>query len=124
MYNLLLVDDERFLTHAMTRLLRHDEYAIYTAADAVEAQHVLKTRPIDLIVSDQKMPGMSGVELFGWAAKYFPNTIRILLTGWPSIGNVDEPINDTHVDRFFMKPCDYDKLRSAIQQELRSRPIV
>lgn len=121
MTNILLVDDERLLIHALSRLLRHERYAIYTAEDALEAQYVLKSRPVDLIISDHKMPGMCGGELLSWTAKHFPETIRILLTGWTTIGNLPQTIDYAHIDRLLTKPCDGEKLRSAIQGALQAR---
>ena len=120
MTNLLLVDDEPVLVHALSRLLRQAAYTIHTAEDAQEAQRLLKSRSIDLIVSDQTMPGMSGTTLLRWVAEYFPDTVRILLTGWATIGSLEETNNIPHVDRLFVKPCDYDQLRSAIKEELEN----
>ena len=121
MINILLVDDERFLLNAISRFLRPTEYAVYAVEDALEAQYVLKSRSIDVVVSDHKMPGMCGVELLGWTARTFPDTIRILLTGYATIGILDQAINFAHIHRFLMKPCDHECLRSAIHDELRTR---
>ena len=121
MTTLLLVDDEPALLQAMCRLLRQTTYEVYTAENAIDAQLLCKSHPIDLIVCDHKMPGMSGVTLLAWVAENIPDTTRILLTGWATIGNLDEAINKAHVDRFFMKPCEHDTLRTAIQEELQKR---
>ena len=121
MTNILLVDDERILVEAIARLLRRGPYVIYTAENALQAQQLLCSQPIDLIVSDQTMPGMCGVELLGWAARHFPDTVRILLTGWTTVGNPDQAVTHALIDRCLVKPCTYDDLRSAIQDELRVR---
>lgn len=79
---LLVVDDEARILTALTRALRREPYDVLTAETPAEALRLLDERPVDLILSDHKMPGMSGVELLGRAAQRQPRAGRILITGW------------------------------------------
>lgn len=79
---LLIVDDEVRILTALQRALRRESYEILTAETPAQALRLLDERRIDLILSDHKMPGMSGVELLGHAARKQPTAGRLLITGW------------------------------------------
>lgn len=80
---LLLVDDERSILSALERSLRREGYRILTAENGESALRILAETPVDVIVSDQKMPGMSGLELLAAARERRASAARVLLTGWP-----------------------------------------
>jgi DNA-binding NtrC family response regulator len=115
---ILLVDDDRCLLQACTRLLHEQPYHVLTAKSAEDAAYILKTRPIDLIVCDEKMSGMLGTEFLKWVAQVFPKTVRILFTGQPSVDSARRAVNESKVFRYLIKPCDDYALAMAIRDGL------
>lgn len=115
---LLLVDDEENILKSLRRLLRHEPYAILTAGDAAQAMQLLDQQPIDLIVSDARMPGMDGASLLAEVQQRWPDCLRILLTGHADIGTMVKAINEGHIYRYISKPWDDDELRLTIRQAL------
>jgi response regulator RpfG family c-di-GMP phosphodiesterase len=79
---LLLVDDEQRILSALMRSLRREGYEILVAETAAAALRILGERRVDAILSDQKMPGISGVQLLERAAELQPRSARMLITGW------------------------------------------
>ncbi|HBX55887.1 HD domain-containing phosphohydrolase [Pseudomonas sp. UBA2684] len=115
---LLLVDDEENILKSLRRLLRHEPYDILTAGDAAQAMQLLDQQPIDLIVSDARMPGMDGASLLAEVQQRWPDCLRILLTGHADIGTMVKAINEGHIYRYISKPWDDDELRLTIRQAL------
>ena len=115
--SLLVVDDEERILSALRRCLRREGYEILTAETPRAALQVLDERAIDGILSDQKMPGMSGLELLARAAERRPDAVRMLITGWteeiPS-----EQLSDLGVRALITKPWDDAKLKSTLRQAL------
>jgi DNA-binding NtrC family response regulator len=79
---LLIVDDDTGVLSALRRTLRREGYRILTAETAAQALHLLRDHEVDLILSDHKMPVMSGIQLFGEAARLRPTAAKVLITGW------------------------------------------
>jgi DNA-binding NtrC family response regulator len=88
---LLLVDDEEHILSSLKRLLRPDGYRILTATSAKDAMDLLALNDVQVIVSDQRMPEMNGTEFLRRVWQIYPDTIRILLTGYTEISSVMEP---------------------------------
>ncbi len=122
--SILLVDDEPNLLHSLVRVLRKQPYHIYTAHCAEEALQIIKMRSVDLVVSDENMPGKSGTELLTWIAEHLSDVVRIVLTGQPSVPTTIRAINDAHVFRFFTKPCDVVQLALAIREGLELKDFL
>ena len=80
---LLLVDDEARILSALRRSLRREGWRVLTAGTPAEALRLLEEEPIDAVLSDHKMPGMSGLEVLEAAARRRPDAARILISGWP-----------------------------------------
>jgi response regulator RpfG family c-di-GMP phosphodiesterase len=111
---LLLVDDEENIISALRRLLRRDGYRILTANGGEAGLEVLQREHVDVIVSDQRMPGMTGTEFLTRAREKWPQTIRIVLSGYTELGSVTSAINEGSVYKFLTKPWDDEQLRANI----------
>lgn len=117
-HTLLLVDDEENILKALVRLFRRLGHEILTASSGTEALALLQERPVSLIVSDHRMPGMSGAELLAAAARIRPEALRIMLTGYADIRAAMEAINEGRVYRFLPKPWDDDALLRTVEEAL------
>ena len=80
-YNILLVDDEEDILNVLKRIFINEGYKVYTADNCDEGLKVLERKKIDLIISDQDMPGMKGIEFLERTVENYPDVIRIILTG-------------------------------------------
>lgn len=122
-YTLLLVDDEPSNLSALARILDKD-YQILTANDGQEALEVVKQRaasePIHLIVSDQRMPKLTGVEFLKETIPITPKTIRIILTGFTDIDAIISSINEGQIYKFITKPIEPQDLLLTIQRALET----
>src|SRR5262245_767403 len=113
--SLLVVDDEPSILATLRALLSRD-YEVVTACSADEAQRVLETRSIDILLSDQKMPGgRSGVQLLEWAKQHRPRTIRLLMTGFSELQDTVEAINRGNVYYYLLKPWRADDLLAILR---------
>jgi two-component system, probable response regulator PhcQ len=119
-YNILIVDDEKNVISALKRALMNEDYNIFSAENANDGLKVLSSNPIHLIISDERMPGMSGSEFLSEAKSKYPNAIRIMLTGHASIESAMKVINEGEIYRFFTKPWnDVDlifSIRAALEK--------
>lgn len=120
---LLLLDDEPNIISSLKRLLRADGYTIIACTDPVEALQALDREPVDVILSDQRMPGMSGVEFLRRARESHPDTVRIALSGYSELQFITEAINDGAIYKFLTKPWDDEQLRHHIAEAFRSKEI-
>lgn len=106
---ILIVDDEPDVLFSLKGLLRRD-FVLHTAESGDEALQILQEHPIHVIMTDQRMPGMSGVELMNQAKARFPSAIRVIFTGYADIKAVIEAINTGGLFRYITKPWDPDEL--------------
>ena len=118
---ILLVDDDENLLSGLVRALREQPFKVLTARNGAEAMRFLKTRNIDVIVADERMPGMSGVQLLTWVAENCPDVVRIVLTAHAEAEMAIRAINDAGVFHFFGKPCNEARLAVAIRQALEHK---
>lgn len=116
---LLLVDDEANILNALMRVLRREGYQIFTADNTELAFELLAQHPVQVILSDQRMPGMSGTEFLERAKMLYPNTVRIILSGYTDLASITEAINRGAIYHFMTKPWDDDKLRSEVREAFR-----
>jgi len=121
---LLLVDDEPNIVSALKRLFRRDGYVILTAHSGTEGLALLANHKVDIIVSDQRMPGMTGVEFLRQAKTHYPETIRIVLSGYTELQSVTDAINEGSVYRFLTKPWDDELLRAQIQKAIAYKSVL
>ncbi|MBP6504692.1 MAG: EAL domain-containing protein [Rhodoferax sp.] len=120
---LLLVDDEPNVLAALRRLLRTDGYHLLSASSGQQGLDILASQPVDIIVSDQRMPGMTGVQFLRQAKALYPQTIRIVLSGHTELQSVTDAINEGAVYRFLTKPWDDAQLREFIEQAFRHKEL-
>lgn len=113
---LLLVDDEENILRSLVRLLRRDGYAIITANSGAEGLAALDTHTVGVILSDQRMPGMTGSEFLERAKEKQPGTIRIMLSGYTDLESVTDAINRGAIYKFLTKPWDDALLRENLRQ--------
>jgi len=115
---LLLVDDEANILKALTRLLRRLGHEILPADGGEAALEILRQREVSLILSDQRMPGISGAELLERARELRPEAVRIMLTGYTDLQAAMQAINQGAVFRFLTKPWDDQVLLDTVAQAL------
>lgn len=113
---ILLLDDEQNILHALVRLLRKDEYQLLCANSAEEAFELLAMHDIQVILSDQRMPQMNGTEFLKVVKQLYPDTIRIVLSGYTDLKSVTDAINSGAIYKFITKPWNDAELRKEIQQ--------
>lgn len=116
---LLLVDDEANVISALHRLLRVDGYRILRATSTSDAFEMLAQHAVQVILCDQRMPEMNGTEFLGKVKDLYPETIRIMLTGYTDLQSVIDAINHGAIYRFFTKPWDDEILRDTIREAFR-----
>lgn len=120
-HTVMLVDDDANVLHALARVLRNQPYQLYTARSGNEAMAILKARSVDVIVSDEQMPGISGTDLLAWVSDNYPDVMRIVLTGHATTETAIRAINEGDVYHFFTKPCDEVKLALTIREALEQK---
>ena len=113
--SILIVDDEPNVIAALTRVFMDKPYRIYSANSAPEAMEILKGHPVKVVISDERMPEVSGSEFLSMVREQFPNIIRIILTGHASIEAAMKAINEGEIYRFFTKPWDDMDIRLAVK---------
>ncbi|MEM7357953.1 MAG: response regulator [Pseudomonadota bacterium] len=114
-YRVLFVDDERRVTSALKAIFRR-EYDVLVANSGAEALSMLADNAVDVIVSDQRMPGMLGNELLAKVSRKYPNTMRILLTGFMDRAAIVDSINEGEIYRFINKPWRNDEMREVVAE--------
>jgi serine/threonine-protein kinase len=125
----LFVDDEERILNALRTLFRN-QYHVFTAENGALAAEFVKRFGIHVVVSDQRMPGMTGVELLRQVKSLSPNTVRMLLTGYSDLAAIVGSINEGEVFRFVKKPWDNAEMQKtvadavAIAMELAATPPV
>ncbi|WP_354669641.1 EAL domain-containing protein [Pseudomonas sp. WAC2] len=119
MQTLLLLDDEENILRALARVLRRDGYQILMATRAQEAFELLAKHNVQVILSDQRMPEMNGTEFLSRVKELYPDTMRIVLSGYTDLKSVTDAINQGAIYKFLTKPWDDEQLRQNIAQAFR-----
>jgi diguanylate cyclase (GGDEF)-like protein len=117
---LLLLDDEENVLRSLVRLFRRDGYRILAAGNVRDAFDLLAINDVQVILSDQRMSDMSGTEFLGRVKMLYPDTIRLVLSGYTDLNTVTEAINRGAIYRFLTKPWNDDELREHIRQAFRT----
>ncbi|MDH4394147.1 MAG: response regulator [Limnobacter sp.] len=114
--HLLLVDDDPNLLVSLVRLLKKDGYDVHCAHSAREAFDILANHPIDVVLSDHRMPEMSGTDFLEQVKDIYPHTVRLVLSGFAELESVTEAINRGAIYKYLTKPCDDQNLRANIRE--------
>ena len=117
---LLLLDDEENVLRSLVRLFRRDGYRILAAGNVRDAFDLLAINDVQVILSDQRMSDMSGTEFLGRVKMLYPDTIRLVLSGYTDLNTVTDAINRGAIYRFLTKPWNDDELREHIRQAFRT----
>lgn len=113
---LLIVDDEPNILTALVRLFRRDGYRLLNASSGREALALLAANEVGVIISDQRMPDMSGIQFLSKAREHWPDTVRIMLSGYTELSSVTDSVNKVAIYKFLTKPWDDDALREAVRK--------
>jgi response regulator RpfG family c-di-GMP phosphodiesterase len=112
---LLIVDDEPGILAAISRSLEMEGYRILTAGSGREALGILARNPVQVILSDERMPEMSGTEFLGRVKMLYPHTVRMVLTGYTELEAVARMVNQSAIYKFLTKPWEYEQLREQVR---------
>ncbi|MBK4733442.1 EAL domain-containing protein [Noviherbaspirillum pedocola] len=113
---LLLVDDEPTILYSLKRRLRNEGYQILTAANGQQGLQLLAEQQIDVVVSDHRMPEMDGIEFLRAVRQLYPDTVRILLSGFTELQTVTEAVNAGAIYKVLTKPWDDKQLLAHIRE--------
>ena len=112
---LLLVDDEENIIASLRRLLRRDGYRILTANSGQDGLELLACNEVDVIISDNRMPSMTGVEFLRRAKQTWPDCVRIMLSGYTESQSIVDAINECAIFKFLTKPWEDESLRVELE---------
>eukprot|EP01030_Chromulinospumella_sphaerica_P003806 gene3806-3721_t len=120
-WTVLCVDDEPGILSALKRVLRAEDCQVLQATGGTEALQLMETHIVDVVVSDMRMPGMDGAAFLGHVRARWPDTARILLTGYADMNATIAAINDGQIYRYIHKPWDEAELRLTVRQAAEHR---
>ncbi len=120
---ILFVDDEPNILSSLKRLFRPDGYHILTANSGTEGLEIIQTHQVDVIMSDQRMPVMTGVEFLRQAKVICPDTIRIVLSGYTELQSITDAINEGAIYKFLTKPWNDEQLREQIAEAFKQKEM-
>ena len=120
---LLFVDDESSILSSLKRLFRPQGYRILTAGSGAEGLAVLEKEPVDLVVSDMRMPEMDGAQFLEQVRSRWPNALRILLTGYADISSTVAAINRGEIYRYISKPWDDNEIVLTVREALEHQRL-
>lgn len=122
--SILLVDDEENVTQGLKRSLRKEPYTVHTASSGADALEILQQQDIKVVVSDERMPGMSGHEFLAELRQRYPEVISIMLSGQADLEAVVKAVNEGEIYRFLFKPCRAEELIATINQALKHKELL
>jgi response regulator RpfG family c-di-GMP phosphodiesterase len=123
-HTLLCIDDEPNILSALKRLLRKEAFRLLTAASGKEGLRLLAENEVHVVLSDQRMPEMSGTEFLKEVKVAYPDIIRIILTGYTDVDSISEAINEGHLYKFFLKPWNDQNLKLEIRQAMDQYDLI
>lgn len=111
----LFVDDEPAFLSGLRAVLRGTAYEVLTAESAEKGLETLAWQQVDVVVADERMPGVSGSQFLSTVAEYYPSSVRMMLTGHGSARVAIGAINEGQISLFLEKPCPPEKLKKALE---------
>ncbi|RKX20078.1 MAG: histidine kinase [Candidatus Zixiibacteriota bacterium] len=117
-HKILFVDDESNVLKSLKRLFIDADYKIFTAPSGDEGLKIIKENSISLVISDYRMPEMNGVQFLSEVKKLYPDTIRIILSGYADVMAIVEAINDGEVYKFLAKPWNDQELLTTVDRAI------
>ena len=121
---ILVVDDEQQILELIGNMLMAQQYNVLTADTAEKALAIMSAEPIDIVISDESMPGMSGTDLLGIIRQSYPDTIAMMLTGKADLQTAIRAINEGQVYRFLTKPVYMADLLVSVDQALQHQKCI
>lgn len=118
-HTLLLVDDEPNILAALNRLFRREGYRVLVAGSGAEGLELLATYQVHVVISDQRMPEMTGTEFLSRVKELYPETVRIVLSGYSELSSVTEAINRGAIWKYFSKPWNDELLKDEVRRAFR-----
>jgi response regulator RpfG family c-di-GMP phosphodiesterase len=120
-HTILLVDDEVSITKSLKRVLRKEGHTVLTAGSGQEGLDTLRDlkKEVSLIISDQRMPGMTGVQFLGETKKILPNAVRFLLTGYTDIDIILDALKTGKINQYLTKPWNDNDFLTEVRQGLK-----
>lgn len=115
---LVIVDDEKNVLNSLKRLFRSETFGMFLTTDHTEAMEVLAQNPVKVVMSDQKMTKITGVEFLKTVKDKYPEVVNILFTGYADLKIATEAINKGEVYKFINKPWNDEELKSAVREAL------
>ena len=122
-FRILFVDDEEPILSALRRLMRRHDYDCWFATSGREGLAILEQNPIDLVISDMRMPEMDGAQFLSEVRKRWPFSVRFLMTGYADMSATIDALNQGGINRYVSKPWDDEALIEAIEEGLRIRKL-
>ncbi len=122
-HKILLVDDVPQVIEGLKRALHKEPYQVLTANSAKDGLEILARQPVDVVVTDEMMPGMPGSKFLALVYQKYPDTYRIMLTGHANLELAVRAINEGHIYRFLIKPCSEHELSVAIRQAIQQKEL-
>ncbi|TXT23213.1 MAG: response regulator receiver [Gallionellaceae bacterium] len=122
-FTLLFVDDESNILSSLKRLFRPTGYRIFTAESGAQGLEILEREAVDLVVSDMRMPEMSGAQFLEKVRAQWPDTVRILLTGYSEASSTIEAINKGQIYRYISKPWDDNDITLIVRHALQQKQL-
>lgn len=118
---LLVIDDEPNVLRSIERTLRNEDYRLLTAASVPEAMHQLNRHEVDVVLADHRMPGGSGIDFLAHLRELYPDTVRVMLSGYTDLETMTQAINRGAVFRFIAKPWEDEDLRAHLRNAFAHR---
>ena len=123
-HKILVVDDQADIRNLLKDAFSRQSYNVLCSSSAKDALSILDKKHVDVVISDEIMPGMSGTEFLAIVRKKYPDTIRIILTGHASLESAICAINEGEVYRFFVKPCNMVDLSTTIRHAIQHQELL
>ncbi|NQT69638.1 MAG: response regulator [Desulfobacteraceae bacterium] len=123
-HTILIVDDEEMILKSIVRVLRNENYQILTAQSGEKGLAVLKDYDVHLVISDQKMPGMNGLDFLKRVKTDYPKSLTIMLTGQSELEIAMDAINEAGVYKFILKPWNDNELKVTIRRALETIELI